>query len=68
MMRQVTDEGTAGRSLEGKMLPRAKHMGLLENMRAVKDRIFQMGVQTNYTTWSKETFAKWTATAQTQTW
>lgn len=41
----MTDEGTAGRSQEGKMLACAKHMGLLENMRAVKDRLFQMGVQ-----------------------
>lgn len=42
----MTDEGTAGRSQERKMLARAKHMGLLENTRAVKDRLFQ-NVETN---------------------
>lgn len=41
----MTDEGTACRSLKGKMLLHAKHMGLLENMRTAKDRLFQMGVQ-----------------------
>lgn len=65
-MKQVTDDDTAGRSLKGKMLPCAKHMGLLENMRTAKDRLFQMGVQggdKQITQASPKTFANWTASA-----
>lgn len=49
-------EGTAGRSLKGKMLPRAKHMGLLENITAVKDRLSDWCRQRwrQYRTWSKK--------------
>lgn len=68
----MTDEDTAGRSLKEKMLPCAKHMGLLENMGTVKDRLFQTGVQTGDKQISqpgpKKPFANWTATAQTQKW
>lgn len=70
-MKQVTDESTAGGSLKGKMVLGAKHMGLLENMRTAKDKLFQMAVQggdKQITQPSPKTFANWNTTAQTQKW
>lgn len=54
------------------MMPRAKHTGLLESMRAEKDRLFQMGVQGGDKQITQpgpnKPFAKWTASAWTQKW